>query len=85
MRNVFRSGASAAAVSGPAALEWRDVTLGLGDFAVREVSLRLEAEGWLAVVGPTGAGKTLLLEIAAGFLRPSFGCVLRSGRDVTDA
>jgi len=80
---VHAGASSAVAVRGPAALEWRDVTLSLGQFAVRDLSLRVEPEAWIAVVGPTGAGKTLLLEIAAGFLRPAFGCVLRAGRDVT--
>jgi molybdate/tungstate transport system ATP-binding protein len=68
----------------PAALEWRDVTLYTGAFVLSEVSLRLEPEAWLALTGPTGAGKTLLLEMAAGFLTPSAGRILRDGADVTE-
>ena len=67
----------------PAALEWRDVSLQLGAFSVSDVSLRLDEGEWLGLIGPTGAGKTLLLEVAAGFLEPGFGRVLRDGRDVT--
>ncbi|MEZ5066234.1 MAG: ATP-binding cassette domain-containing protein [bacterium] len=67
------------------ALEWRRVTLDLGDFAIRDVSLRLAAGEWLALVGPTGAGKTLLLEVAAGFRVPTAGTILRGDRDVTAA
>lgn len=66
-----------------AALEWRDVGVRCGAFALAGVSLRLETGEWLAVTGPTGAGKTLLLEIAAGFLDPACGAVLRRGQEVT--
>jgi len=65
------------------ALEWRDVTLDLGEFAIRDVSLRLEPRTWMCVIGPTGAGKTLVLEIAAGFLRPTRGQVFRGGENIT--
>ncbi len=65
------------------ALEWRNVSLELGAFAVRNVSLHVECGEWLGIVGPTGAGKTLLLEVAAGFRAPSSGEVIRHGKDVT--
>ena len=68
----------------PAALEWRDVTLCTGAFVLSGVSLRLEPEAWLALTGPTGAGKTLLLETAVGFTAPSAGMILRDGVDVTN-
>jgi ABC-type multidrug transport system ATPase subunit len=68
----------------PAALEWRDVSLRAGTFALLEVSLRLEPEAWLALIGPTGSGKTLLLETATGFVAPLCGRILRDGEDVTN-
>lgn len=74
-----------AALAGPAALEWRGVTLHAGAFTLRDVSLSLGPGEWIALTGPTGAGKTLLLEVAAGFLAPSAGSVHRRGADVTGA
>ncbi len=68
---------------GAPALEWRSVSLELGAFAVRDVTLRVDRGEWLGIIGPTGAGKTLLLEIAAGFRAPTTGSVLRRGHDVT--
>jgi ABC-type Fe3+/spermidine/putrescine transport system ATPase subunit len=67
----------------PPAIEWRGVSLDLGEFAVRDLSLRLEKSEWLGICGPTGAGKTLVLEVAAGFRAPTSGVVLRDGKDIT--
>jgi len=72
------------AITSPApALEWQHVSLDLGEFALRDVSLRVDDGAWIAIVGATGAGKTLLLETAAGFLRPTSGRVVRGGIDVS--
>lgn len=67
----------------PAALEWREISLRLGGFALVQVSLRIEPGSWITLVGPTGAGKSLLCEVAVGFLDPDCGRVFRRGVDVT--
>jgi ABC-type sugar transport system ATPase subunit len=67
----------------PPALEWRNVSVDLGEFLVDDVSLSADPGSWTCIVGPTGAGKTLLLEVATGFLAPTRGCVLRGGVDIT--
>lgn len=67
----------------PPAIEWRDVSLDLEGLCLDRVTLALERGAWLGVLGPTGAGKTLLLEVAAGFVAPTAGRVLRDGHDVT--
>ena len=73
-------GTSSARDAGRApALEWVEVSLRLGAFALADVSLRVEAGAWVALVGPTGAGKTLLLETAVGFLSPAHGEIRRDG------
>jgi ABC-type sugar transport system ATPase subunit len=69
----------------PPALEWAGVSLRLGAFALVDVSLRVERSAWVAIVGPTGAGKTLLLETAAGFVAATSGTIRRDGADVTQA
>jgi ABC-type Fe3+/spermidine/putrescine transport system ATPase subunit len=49
------------------------------------VSLALGRGQTLALLGPEGAGKTALLLVLTGFLRPSLGTVKLAGRDITAA
>ncbi len=51
---------------------------------IRDVSLALEEREIFALLGPTGAGKTLLLESAAGFYAPEQGTVRLYGTPVQD-
>jgi len=55
-----------------------------GGFSLRDVSLRAEAGAYLALIGPTGSGKTLLVETIAGFHAPEAGSVIIDGVDVTE-
>lgn len=52
-----------------------------GSAALRGVSLRLAAAERVAVIGPSGAGKTSLLQVAAAALRPVEGGVRLAGVD----
>ena len=45
----------------------------LGNFDLRNISLNLERAEYFVVLGPSGAGKTLLLEIIAGLQRVDSG------------
>ena len=42
---------------------------------VLDVALEVPAGTWLALAGPSGAGKTSVLRIVAGLLRPDSGRV----------
>jgi NitT/TauT family transport system ATP-binding protein len=46
-----------------------------GYVAVKDVTLSIGAGEFVSVVGPTGCGKTTLLNVAAGLLQPSSGAV----------
>jgi len=64
-------------------LELRSVSVRLGDFALSDVELALGAEEYFVILGPSGAGKTVLVEMIAGLVRPDSGAILWQGRDIT--
>ncbi|MBI5282548.1 MAG: ATP-binding cassette domain-containing protein [Candidatus Solibacter usitatus] len=68
----------------PSILSFDDVTFGFEDEPVlRNVTFSLHRGETLIVHGAAGSGKTVLLKIALGLLRPSRGTVRVFGRDVT--
>ena len=58
---------------------------GEADFALKEMDHVWQDGGAYALLGSSGCGKTTLLNIISGLVRPSHGRVLFGGRDVTDA
>src|SRR5262245_60025431 len=53
------------------------------EFAIQDVSLEVAEGQYLVIVGPTGAGKTLLLELLLGIHDPDDGRIFIDGNDVT--
>ena len=51
--------------------------------ALEDVSLKIQAEDYITIIGSNGAGKTTLLNIIAGLFPPEQGKVLINGEDVT--
>jgi len=64
-------------------IEARDLTLDLGCFRLDKASIRVGDGEYMVVIGPSGAGKTLLLECIAGLRKPASGRVFIDGVDVT--
>ena len=57
---------------------------GEADFALKEMDHVWQDGGAYALLGSSGCGKTTLLNIISGIVRPSHGRVLFGDRDVTD-
>jgi len=55
------------------------------DYALKEIDHTWQDGGAYALLGASGCGKTTLLNIISGLVRPSRGRVLFDDRDVTDA
>jgi ATP-binding cassette subfamily C protein len=52
--------------------------------AIEDVSLEIPRGHWVALIGPTGAGKTTLANLILGLLVPTSGSVLVDGTDLHD-
>jgi len=63
-------------------LDGVDLTYPDGTKALSNVSLEMRKGEVIALVGPSGAGKTSLAHLVPGFLKPSRGRVLIDGQDL---
>jgi molybdate/tungstate transport system ATP-binding protein len=60
-----------------------DVNIKLGQFHLRDIELTIKEHEFFILMGPTGAGKTVLLEAIAGLVPVTSGAISIGGRDVT--
>jgi ATP-binding cassette subfamily B protein len=66
-------------------IKLQNVSIIYGDKPVlKDISLKLNSGTRTAVIGPTAAGKTQLLYLLTGLVRPSGGSVLFDGVDIND-
>ena len=54
-----------------------------GRFRITDLSLTVKAGEYMMLLGPTGSGKTLLLETIAGFHKPETGAIHIDNTDIT--
>ena len=60
-----------------------NLSVDLDSFHLRDINLRVEKGEYVCIIGPTGAGKTVLIETIAGFHKPSKGRIILEGEDIT--
>ncbi len=65
-------------------LEIHNLQVKLESFRIKIDEIRIEDKDYLIIVGPTGAGKTILLETIAGFHTPISGKIVLNGKDITN-
>ncbi|WP_461866704.1 tungstate ABC transporter ATP-binding protein WtpC [Thermococcus sp.] len=54
------------------------------EFRLREISFEVKKGEYFIILGPSGAGKTLLLEVIAGIFSPDKGRIFMDGVDITE-
>ena len=64
-------------------LELHNINKAWGAFKLQDIELSIPRGQFFVLLGPSGAGKTLLLELIAGFHRPDSGSIRIGGKDVT--
>ncbi|HOP61990.1 MAG TPA: ATP-binding cassette domain-containing protein [Spirochaetota bacterium] len=60
-----------------------DLQVDLKEFKLKGIDFSLEEGEYLTIIGPTGAGKTILLESIIGFHKLLKGKIMVNGRDIT--
>ncbi len=65
-------------------LELVRITKKLPGFMLGPLDIRVENNNTLVIVGPTGSGKTTILNLIAGLVNPDSGSVLLNGIDITN-
>ncbi len=66
-------------------LSIENISKTFGTFSIRDVSFDVEAGDYFVLLGPSGVGKTVLLETIAGQLIPDSGRIVLDGTDITHA
>ncbi|WP_319526556.1 ABC transporter ATP-binding protein [uncultured Desulfosarcina sp.] len=65
-------------------VEIKDLNGNLGEFQLHDININVNKGEYLAILGPTGAGKTVLVEYIAGIFKPDQGRIIVEGEDITE-
>jgi molybdate/tungstate transport system ATP-binding protein len=64
-------------------IELANLHLTFGEFALRDISLRIAKGEYWVILGPSGCGKSVLMQTIAGFFPPDRGQIRVGGQDIT--
>ncbi len=64
-------------------LQILNINLTLGNFKLNSVTLNVDQQEYLIIIGRTASGKTTILKTIAGAYKPSSGKILIDGSDIT--
>ncbi len=65
-------------------LEVDNLSVDLGEFHLQNINLSVEKGEYLVLIGPTGSGKSVLLETIIGFYTPKEGIIKLNGSILND-
>ncbi len=64
-------------------IEIKNLSLQLGNFSLKDINLTIGDREYFVILGPTGAGKTVLIECIAGLRQRNKGEIWINGNNVT--
>ena len=64
-------------------LELINITRAYPDFKLDNISLRVDDGDYFIILGPSGSGKSQILELLAGLIDPDEGSIMVDGEDIT--
>lgn len=65
-------------------LEVKGLAKSFGEFSSSDISFEIAGGEYFVLLGPSGVGKTVLIEMIAGLIRPDAGQVFWNGQDITN-
>ena len=66
-----------------ALLKINNITVNVGKFTLKDISFSMKSNDYVIILGPTGCGKTVLLESIAGLREPCNGSIFLNDREIT--
>lgn len=64
-------------------LNIKNININFGDFSLKNFSLKVENGDYSVILGESGAGKSIILELLAGLIIPNSGKILFNEEDIT--
>ncbi|MDW5299125.1 MAG: ABC transporter ATP-binding protein [Sedimentibacter sp.] len=65
-------------------IEIKNLNINLGGFMLENINFKVNEGEFFIVLGPTGAGKSIIVETIAGVLKPDSGQIIINNIDVTN-
>jgi ABC-type Fe3+/spermidine/putrescine transport system ATPase subunit len=65
-------------------LELKKISAKLDDFQIQNISLKIEKGDYFILLGPSGSGKSVLLELIAGFYKLKSGNIFFNENDISE-
>ena len=56
----------------------------LNEFSIKDINLKIDKNNYFVILGPTGTGKSVLLELIAGLMKPDKGNIFYENKDITN-
>jgi molybdopterin-binding protein len=65
-------------------LKLDNISIKLGEFSLENISLKIEKGDYFVLLGDSGIGKSVLLEIISGMIKPDKGEIFLENRNITN-
>ncbi len=64
-------------------LELRNINIKLGEFSLKNFSITVQKGDYYVILGESGAGKSVILELLSGLIQPNSGNIFFNSEDIT--
>ncbi|MGM0379060.1 MAG: tungstate ABC transporter ATP-binding protein WtpC [Bacillota bacterium] len=65
-------------------IKLKNIEKKLNDFSIKNIDLKIDKGNYFVILGPTGTGKSVLLELIAGLMKPDKGNIFYGNNNITN-